>query len=61
MRPRERELIGLRVAADLSYREVGELMGMSEPAAKVATHRALRRLRERLGKASRQDIKETMS
>lgn len=48
MRRRERELIGLRVAADLSYREVGELLGMSEPAAKVATHRALGRLRERL-------------
>ncbi len=58
MRPRERELIGLRVAADLSYREVGELMGMSEPAAKVATHRALGRLRERLGRASVHDIRE---
>jgi RNA polymerase sigma-70 factor (ECF subfamily) len=52
MRRRDRELIGLRVAADLSYREVGELLGMSEPAAKVATHRALSRLRERLGRAS---------
>lgn len=50
MRQRDRELIGLRVAADLSYREVGELLGMSEPAAKVATHRALGRLRERLGR-----------
>jgi DNA-directed RNA polymerase specialized sigma24 family protein len=50
MRRRDRELIGLRVAADLSYRVVGELLGMSEPAAKVATHRALGRLRERLGR-----------
>jgi RNA polymerase sigma-70 factor, ECF subfamily len=58
MRRRERELIGLRVAADLSYREVGELLGISEPAAKVATHRALGRLRERLGRASCPDIKE---
>jgi RNA polymerase sigma-70 factor, ECF subfamily len=49
MRQRDRELIGLRVAADLSYREVGELLEMSEPAAKVATHRALGRLRQRLG------------
>lgn len=57
MRHRDRELIGLRVAADLSYREVGELLGMSEPAAKVATHRALGKLRERLG-VSRHDIKE---
>jgi RNA polymerase sigma-70 factor, ECF subfamily len=60
MPPRDRELIGLRVAADLSYREVGELMGMSEPAAKVATHRALRRLRERLGETSSPDVKEIM-
>jgi RNA polymerase sigma-70 factor (ECF subfamily) len=52
MRRRDRELIGLRVAADLSYREVGELLGMSEPAAKVATHRALGRLRERLGRVA---------
>jgi RNA polymerase sigma-70 factor, ECF subfamily len=58
MRRRERELIGLRVAADLSYREVGELLGMSEPAAKVATRRALGRLRERLGQAPVHDIRE---
>jgi RNA polymerase sigma-70 factor, ECF subfamily len=58
MRRRDRELIGLRVAADLPYREVGELLGMSEPAAKVATHRALGRLRERLDRASVHDIRE---
>jgi RNA polymerase sigma factor (sigma-70 family) len=59
LRTRERELIGLRVAADLSYREMGELLGLSEAAAKVATHRALHRLRERLGRASLHDMKET--
>jgi len=48
MRPRERELIGLRVAADLSYREIGDLLGIAEATAKVATNRALNRLRSRL-------------
>ena len=47
-RERERQLIGLRVAADLSYREIAELLGTSEAAAKVATHRALAKLRARL-------------
>ncbi len=60
MRARERELIGLRVAGGLSYREVGEVMGMSEPAAKVATRRALGRLRQRLSEASLPDIKEAV-
>jgi len=41
LRPRERELIGLRVAADLSFREVAGVLGISEQAAKVATRRAL--------------------
>jgi len=47
--PRDRELIGLRVAAGLSYREIGALLGRSEDVAKVATFRALGRLRKRLG------------
>jgi RNA polymerase sigma-70 factor (ECF subfamily) len=45
---RDRQLIGLRVAADLSYREVAAVLGTSEAAAKVATHRALVKLRARL-------------
>jgi RNA polymerase sigma-70 factor (ECF subfamily) len=48
LRPRERELIGLRVAADLSYREIAAVLGIAEATAKVATHRALNRLRTRL-------------
>jgi RNA polymerase sigma-70 factor (ECF subfamily) len=48
LRRRERELIGLRVAADLSYRDIGAILGISEDAAKVATHRALTRLRAHL-------------
>lgn len=48
LRRRERELIGLRVAADLSYRDIGAILGISDDAAKVATHRALTRLRAHL-------------
>lgn len=51
-RDRERQLIGLRVAADLSYWEIAEVLGISEAAAKVATHRALRKLRARLENSS---------
>jgi RNA polymerase sigma-70 factor, ECF subfamily len=43
LRQRDRTLIGLRAAA-LSYAEVGALLRMSEGAARVATHRALRAL-----------------
>lgn len=48
LRRRERELIGLRAAADLSYRDIGAILGISEDAAKVATHRAFTRLRAHL-------------
>ncbi|MGH7776898.1 MAG: RNA polymerase sigma factor [Candidatus Dormibacterales bacterium] len=46
---RQREVVSLRHAAGLSFREVAELMGCSEDAAKMLHHRALRALRERLG------------
>lgn len=55
LRRRERELIGLRVAADLSYRDIGAILGIGEDAAKVATHRALSRLRSHLEVAQRHD------
>ncbi|MGH7705018.1 MAG: RNA polymerase sigma factor [Candidatus Dormibacteria bacterium] len=42
---RDRELVALRCAADLSYREIGELVGLSENSATVATRRAFARLR----------------
>lgn len=48
LKPRERELIGLRVAADLSFREVATVLAVSEQAAKVATRRALGKLRSKL-------------
>lgn len=47
LRTRDRVLIGLR-AAQLSHAEVGEFLGISEGAARVATHRALRALRAHL-------------
>jgi RNA polymerase sigma-70 factor (ECF subfamily) len=48
LRSRDRELIGLRVAADLSYRQIADVLGSSESVVKVATHRALTKLRIRL-------------
>jgi RNA polymerase sigma-70 factor (ECF subfamily) len=47
-RERERQFIGLRAAAGLSYREIAEVLRISESAAKVGTHRALAKLRARL-------------
>jgi RNA polymerase sigma-70 factor (ECF subfamily) len=45
---RDRTLIGLRIAADLPYCEIGVVLGLSEHTAMVATRRALQRLRKRL-------------
>ena len=48
---RERELVALRYGADLTARQIGELLGMRTNAVEVALHRALRRLREHLEQA----------
>jgi len=45
---RDRELVSLRVAAGLSFAEIAELVGISEQAARTATHRALQRVRAAL-------------
>jgi len=45
---RDRELIGLRCAAGLSYAEIAGLVGTSEDAARTATHRALLKVRAAL-------------
>jgi len=45
MSPRDRVLVGLRVAGDLSYAEIGAVIGVSEHAAMTATRRAVQRLR----------------
>jgi len=44
--PRDRELIALRYGADLTARQIGELLDMQTNAVEVALHRALARLRE---------------
>jgi RNA polymerase sigma-70 factor (ECF subfamily) len=51
---RERELIALKYGADLTARQIGELLGLQTNAVEVALHRALGRLRETLdpGKTS---------
>ncbi|MFL5970555.1 MAG: RNA polymerase sigma factor [Gaiellaceae bacterium] len=43
---RERELIALRYGADLTARQIGEVLELSTNAVEVALHRALGRLRE---------------
>jgi len=43
---RDRTILALRFAADLSHREIGEILGISEGASAVALLRALRRLRQ---------------
>jgi RNA polymerase sigma-70 factor (ECF subfamily) len=48
LRERDRQLVGLRVAGGLSFAEVAEVLGMREGAAKMATHRALERVRDLL-------------
>jgi len=46
--PRHRAVIGLKYGADLTYRDVGRLLGISEAAALMCTRRALGILRLRL-------------
>ncbi len=42
---RDRELVALRYGADLTARQVGEILGMKTNAVQVALHRALERIR----------------
>ncbi len=42
----KQELLPLRFAGELTYREIGEIVGRSEGAVKMAIHRLLRRLEE---------------
>jgi RNA polymerase sigma-70 factor, ECF subfamily len=45
---RDSELVALRYGADLTARQIGDLLGMQTNAVEVALHRALGRLRTRL-------------
>ena len=56
----DRELIALRFGADLTARQIGELLGMTKNAVDVALHRALARLRARLGEQARRGSAESM-
>jgi RNA polymerase sigma-70 factor (ECF subfamily) len=48
LEPRDRELLSLRYGADLTARQIGELLGLKTNAVEVALHRALGRLRAEL-------------
>lgn len=45
---RQRQVVGLRVLADLSVADTAETLGMAEGTVKATLHRALRRLRDAL-------------
>jgi RNA polymerase sigma factor (sigma-70 family) len=48
LEPRDRELVSLRYGADLTARQIGELLGLKTNTVEVALHRALGRLRTEL-------------
>ena len=52
---RDRELLSLRYGADLSARQIGEILGLKTNAVEVALHRALERLRRQLERADEPD------
>lgn len=49
---KDRTILGLRVAAGLTYAEVGGIMGLSDHAATMACRRALARLQRHMGVSS---------
>ncbi len=52
---RDRELLALRYGADLTARQIGELLGLRTNAVEVALHRALGRLRVELETPAEQE------
>ncbi len=46
---RQREVVALRHRSDLSFREIGDVLGCSEDAAKMLYHRALKAIRTDVG------------
>ena len=53
LRSDQQEILALRVLGGLSATQVGEVLGKSEGAVRVAQHRALRSLREAMGVTAR--------
>lgn len=49
---RERDLLGMKFAFDLKYREISEMTGLTESNIGVIVFRAMRRLREILGESN---------
>ena len=49
MPARQREIVLLRYAGEMSFRDVARVMGISEGAARMRVNRALRRLAEEMG------------
>jgi RNA polymerase sigma-70 factor (ECF subfamily) len=58
---RDRELIALRYGADLSIREMSELLGIRTNTLEVALHRARNRLATKLEAASNEDLPDAGS
>jgi RNA polymerase sigma-70 factor (ECF subfamily) len=48
LRPEQLELLQLRYAGELSYRQIGEVVGKSEAAVKMAIHRLLDQLQREM-------------
>ena len=53
-----REVVSLRIGSDLSYDEIGEILGIPEGTARSRMHSALERLREQLGVTDHESEKE---
>lgn len=52
LKPKQREIIMLRIWEDMPYREIAEIIGSSEDAAKMAFSRAIKELRQQLPAAA---------
>ena len=48
LKPREQQIVFLRVFEDLSFDEIGRVVGIKESTAKMAFHRSMRALRDSL-------------
>lgn len=58
---RERELIALRYGADLTARQIAEVLGLRTNAVEVALHRTLERLRAQLDREPSLELKPSTS
>lgn len=61
LRPSEREVILLRQWEDLQFSEIGERLGVSEDAARLRYHRALKALQTKMRSLRSGDLDEAMA